>query len=143
MDDMSNKVRFNQSKKDTKTSHNHLPLSSHRHRHADATARLEFGTAGPKDVGDHFGVVFGLEIVADVPEGVDTAHLLMPSRCQVVRDLIDAIFGHRAPCTCSCSKLDSFDSFVLISRPDDLALIFEPFCLFFQRQPSLLLIIAG
>ena len=47
---------------------------SHRHRHADATARLEFGTAGSKDVGDHFGVFFGLEVVADVPEGVDTAH---------------------------------------------------------------------
>ena len=73
---MGNKVRFNQSKKDTKRHHkkSFATLMSHRHRHADATARLEFGTAGSKDVGDHFGVFFGLEVVADVPEGVDTAH---------------------------------------------------------------------
>ena len=57
---------------------------SHRHRHADATARLELGTAGSKDVGDHFDLVFGIEIVADVPEGVDTTHAF--GGCQVICD---------------------------------------------------------
>ena len=96
MNGTSNKVRFNQGKKDTKTSQS-FAILAHRHRHADAAARLEFGTAGSKNVGDHLCVVFGLEIVADVPEGVDTAHAF--GGCQVV---MAKIFGRQGIQTLLC-----------------------------------------